>query len=377
MAIAGIDVSAWQGQIDFNSVKESGIEIVYIRSSAGNSYIDERFEENYKKAQESGLSIGFYHYVNARTLEEAKEEARFFASVIAGKSTNCRLAMDFEVFTGLTKAEVNKIAKAFLNELELLTGKELVIYSDAYNAREVFDYDLFNEYPLWVAEYDAKSPSVSSYIGWQYTDQGTIPGINNHVDCDIFDNTIYLKNQSNIKNPDIPAESQTKTIYYRVKSGDNLTKIAKEYHTSISKIISLNNFKNPNLIFPNEVIKIETNYTYQITNTGIIETYIVKKKDTLTKIANKYNVLISNLVTWNNIKNPNLIYPGEIIKIEPRTNEHLIKYIVKEKDTLDKIAREYKTSVYELTAINKISNSNFIKAGEIIYIPQTYIYKKD
>ena len=114
-AIEGIDVSEFQGNINFREVKDYGIEIVYIRSSASHSYIDAKFEENYQKAKENNLKIGFYHYVTARSIEEAQEQARFFATVIKGKEADCRLAMDFETFRGLTKEEIMEDMEASKN----------------------------------------------------------------------------------------------------------------------------------------------------------------------------------------------------------------------------------------------------------------------
>ena len=103
----GIDVSMWQGNIDFNAVKNSGIEAVYIRSSEGIGYIDPYFKTNYEKAKENGLKVGFYHYVTARSTDEAINEAKFFVSVINGLSPDMRLAMDFEYFGSLNLYERN------------------------------------------------------------------------------------------------------------------------------------------------------------------------------------------------------------------------------------------------------------------------------
>ena len=65
----GIDVSGYQGNIDFGKVKKDGIQVVYIRSSEGTNYIDSKFEQNYKRARDAGLKIGFYHYVTARSVK--------------------------------------------------------------------------------------------------------------------------------------------------------------------------------------------------------------------------------------------------------------------------------------------------------------------
>ena len=85
----GIDVSEWQGNINFEQVAASGIKIVYIRSSLGNSYIDPYFQQNYQKARAAGLKIGFYHYVTARSVSQAKSQAQFFARVVQGKRFQC------------------------------------------------------------------------------------------------------------------------------------------------------------------------------------------------------------------------------------------------------------------------------------------------
>ncbi len=373
-AINGIDVSEFQGTINFNAVKSDGIDIVYIRTSAGFSYVDKKFKENYNKAKSANLNIGFYHYVTARTTEEAKEQARFFASVIKDTSPDCLLAMDFERFPDLTKEEINNISFAFLETLEKATNKKAMVYSDAYNADFTFSSELFSNYPLWIAQYGVDKPETKrTYIGWQYTDKGRVKGINGNVDRDNFDNAVFLADKTPIKEPELKPEEQTKIVYYRVKRGNTLYGIAKKYQTSIYAIAKENNLKNPNLIYPNEILKIITSYKYQTTSTGTNKIYIVKKGDTLSKIANIYHVSISNLVTWNNIKNPNLIYPGEKIIIKPLNNTDLIKYEVKNKTNLNNIAKSYQISIYELKEINKHIDYN-LNIGDIIYIPESYIY---
>lgn len=154
----GIDISRWQEDIDFSLVKKSGIDIVYMKSSEGRSYIDPYFEKNYLNAKANGLKVGFYHYVTAKTIAAAKEQALFFARVIAKKSPDCMLAMDFEDFGNLSILEINNISKIFLQTLEQETGSQALIYSNAYSARNIFGAELI-KYPLWVAHYNVSSPS--------------------------------------------------------------------------------------------------------------------------------------------------------------------------------------------------------------------------
>lgn len=154
----GIDVSHWQGDIDFSAVKNSGISIVYMKTSEEKSFIDPNFEKNYEMAKANNLKVGFYHYVTAQDVDAAKEQAIFFARVIAGKSPDCKLAMDFEDFGSLSLSEINEISKVFLETLEKETNSKALIYSNSYSARNIFSEEL-TKYPLWVANYNVSSPS--------------------------------------------------------------------------------------------------------------------------------------------------------------------------------------------------------------------------
>ena len=160
----GIDVSNWQGYIDYAEVKSSGIEIVYIKSSQGTNITDPFFRINYNNAKANGLKVGFYHFVVARNTEEAIREAEYFSSVISGTSPDCKLAMDFESFGDLNTNQINEISKAFLEKTKEITGKELITYSDAYNAKNTFNNELANTYPLWIAEYGVQTPT--SNVNW-------------------------------------------------------------------------------------------------------------------------------------------------------------------------------------------------------------------
>lgn len=186
----GIDVSRWQGKIDFERVKSDGIRIVYIKATQGTNYVDPDFERNYRDAQKEGLAMGFYHYVTARSINEAREEARFFVSHIRDKTQHARPAMDFETFGDLSRTEIREIALHFLVTLEAETRQKPVIYTDAFNASETFADDRFREYRLWIADYDVERPDMENpwrfWSGWQFTDHGRISGIAGDVDRDYF-----------------------------------------------------------------------------------------------------------------------------------------------------------------------------------------------
>lgn len=309
----GIDVSEWQGDIDFKKVKEDGIEVVYIRAGQGFSYEDEKFERNYEEAKKHGLKVGAYHYVTARNEEQARQQAKFFVSLVCNKKIDCKLAMDFESFPDLKKSEVNKIGVAFLKEVERLSGKKAIVYSDTYNASSVFEGEI-TKYPLWVAQYGVEEPQENgnweSWEGFQYTDRGRVSGIQGNVDRDRYTKDILLEDNSDIPHTDRPNHQTEDRIKYRVKRGDTLTGLAQKYHTTIRHIAYLNDIQNIDLIYVDDILII----SYNRMNDSR-KTYQVKWGDTLTGIAKRYNTTVQHLVELNNIKNPNLIYAGETLLI--------------------------------------------------------------
>lgn len=312
----GIDVSEWQRNIDFTEVKASGIDIVYIKSSEGSNYIDPYFRTHYNQAKENGLNIGFYHFLTAQNEKDALSEAKFFASVINGLDTNCRLAMDFEVFDSLDVIEINNISLAFLTEAERLTGKEVVIYSDAYNAKNTFSRELASRYPIWVAEYGVSEPADgnwSTWIGFQYTNEGRVSGISGFVDRNYFTPEIFLSDSSTITVPDSLTPSAN-TDFVIVKRGNTLSEIALKYNTSYQYLAKVNNIPNPNFIYIGERI-----YVPSLENSNLGDTshvlYVVKRGNTLTQISRLYGVSIDTIVRLNDIQNPNLIFAGEVLRI--------------------------------------------------------------
>lgn len=313
----GIDVSQWQRKINFSKVADDNIYIVYIKATQGNNYIDPYFERNYANAKKNNLRIGTYHYLTARNVDEAIDEALFFSSVISEKSFDCKLAMDFESFGNLTKEEINSISRTFLEKVKELTNKELVVYSDSFNARNVFSYDIAKEYPIWIAEYGVPRPEKNKkwnvWEGFQYTDKGIISGINGYVDKDYFTEEIFLDDKTKISKLQHP-NNIDKTRFIKVKKGNTLTKLAAMYNTSIETIVDINNIKNPNLIFTGETLKIPFSNE---NNIGDLKhkIYTIKKGDTLSKIALEFNVTVAELVKINNIKNPDLIYAGASLRI--------------------------------------------------------------
>lgn len=360
----GIDISEFQGEIDFEEVRRSGIEAVYIRVGAG-EYTDEYFAENYERAKAAGLKIGFYHYVTARSVDEGRRQARFFASLAAGREPDMRLTMDFEYFGSLSVSQINAISEAYLDELTALTKREAVIYSDLSNARNIFSRALAEKYPLWAAQYGADEPSANGkwreWVGLQYTDEGRVGGIYGNVDRNIFTEGIFLSDSWRIdgeKRTTVRARTRTLTVY--VRAGDTLWAIAREYGTTVEAIVRENRIVDPNRIFAGERLKITLP-----ARDGREEFYTVKRGDTPISIAGKHGVSLSALEHRNGLRRGETIYAGEKLII-PGAKMSGEFYAVRPGDTLWSISRKTGVALEELIGINGIKDPDLIYAGEHI-----------
>lgn len=358
----GIDISEFQGEIDFEEVRRSGIEAVYIRVGAG-EYTDEYFAENYERAKAAGLKIGFYHYVTARSVDEGRRQARFFASLAAGREPDMRLAMDFEYFGSLSVSQINAISEAYLDELTALTKREAVIYSDLSNARNIFSRALAEKYPLWAAQYGADEPSANGkwreWVGFQYTDEGRVGGIYGNVDRNIFTEGIFLSDSWRIdgeKRTTVRARTRTLTVY--VRAGDTLWAIAREYDTTVEAIARENRIVDPNRIFVGERLRI----TLPARGSGE-EIYTVRRGDTPISIAGKFGVTLSALEDRNGLERGETIYAGDKLSI-PGARMSGEFYVVRPGDTLFYISRRTGVPIRTLVGINRIKDPDLIYAGE-------------
>lgn len=358
----GIDISEFQGEIDFEEVRRSGIEAVYIRVGAG-EYTDEYFAENYERAKAAGLKIGFYHYVTARSVDEGRRQARFFASLAAGREPDMRLAMDFEYFGSLSVSQINAISEAYLDKLTALTKREAVIYSDLSNARNIFSRALAEKYPLWAAQYGADEPSANGkwreWVGFQYTDEGRVGGIYGNVDRNIFTEGIFLSDSWRIdgeKRTTVRARTRTLTVY--VRAGDTLWAIAREYGTTVEAIVRENRIVDPNRIFAGERLRI----TLPARGSGE-EIYTVRRGDTPISIAGKFGVTLSALEDRNGLERGETIYAGDKLSI-PGAGMSGEFYVVRPGDTLFYISRRTGVPIRTLVGINRIKDPDLIYAGE-------------
>ena len=187
MKTKGIDVSKWQGNIDWTKVKSAGIEFAMLRGGFGKtaSQIDSKFEQNYRNAKAVGMPVGVYHYSYAKTVEDAKREAQFCLSYLKGKSFEYPIAFDIEDNSqaNLGKSTLTAIAKAFCEEVEK-AGYYVCIYANLDWLKNRLDMVALSNYDVWVAQWASKCTYGGVYGMWQYSDKGSVNGISGNVDMD-------------------------------------------------------------------------------------------------------------------------------------------------------------------------------------------------
>ncbi|MGM9834294.1 MAG: glycoside hydrolase family 25 protein [Bacilli bacterium] len=189
----GIDVSEWQGDINFYKVKESGIEFVMIRTGlrTSDTQIEEDvyFKRNIKKATDAGLEIGLYFFSTADNEIEALEEAKWVVDLIKDYKITYPIAYDIENIgefstTGITKEQLNKNAKVFLDYVSN-NGYVGTLYSSANDLNRWWDLDYLKDYMVWMAHYTTLSDYSGNYVIWQYSSEGKIKGISGNVDLNV------------------------------------------------------------------------------------------------------------------------------------------------------------------------------------------------
>ena len=179
----GIDVSKWQGHIDWPRVK---VDFAIIRAGISTSK-DVRFEDNYTGATAAGIPVGVYWYLRAMTVEAAHKEAAACIKAISGKKLSYPVYADIEEAAQikLGRGKLSAIAAAFLADIEA-AGFFAGLYSSKSHLETCFTPEIRERYAVWVAHYGVGKTTYSGRYGmWQHTDKGTVDGISGNVDLDI------------------------------------------------------------------------------------------------------------------------------------------------------------------------------------------------
>lgn len=200
----GIDVSVWQGFIDFDKVKLSGIDFVIIKAGGSDDdfYTDSCFEINYNNAKKAGLKIGCYYIVgsNFDTIEKGTKNAEHFAKIIKGKAFDYPIFLDLELTSPSQKYGATTASIAFCDYL-INRGYYVGIYASSISGfKDRLDITRLGKYDKWIAQYSSNKPTYPTDCKiWQYSSTGRIDGINCNVDMNISycDYPSVIKNSNN------------------------------------------------------------------------------------------------------------------------------------------------------------------------------------
>ena len=266
MKFKGIDVSVWQGDIDWQKVKNAGIDFAMIREGYGTKspkQIDSKFKDNVRGAKSVGINIGVYHYSYASSTDNAKLEAQFCLENIQGYSLEYPVVYDIEDKTilKLTNRQRADICKAFCEEIER-NGYYAMIYTNkSWLDNYLYAEELLKDFDLWLAQWNADKLSYSCGI-WQYSDSGKIDGISGNVDLNIsYKNYPEIMKNKGLNGFKTNTDVTKNYFEYKVQKGDTLWDLAKKYlgnGTRYNEIKMLNNLTS-DTIYAGQILKIFNN----------------------------------------------------------------------------------------------------------------------
>lgn len=326
--LKGLDLSTWQSV----GTGDGDYDFIICKATEGVGYTDPKCDQHYQRAKSQGKLLGVYHFARPG-YNDPISEADWFVHEIQGYIGEAVLVLDWEV-----EAVWNVgWAKQWLDRVYEKTGVKPMIYM---SGSVVNSYDwssvVAGDYGLWIAywpnEYQygqgwPTDPSQMTYpIGkWPFWAIWQFSSRNGTLDCDVaqMDREGWMKYAAKNGKPEpaptpepapAPAPApEPSYVTYTVKKGDTLSGIAAQYGTTYQKIAADNGIANPNLIYPGQVLKIYTSGSAPADNK---QYYTVVKGDTLSGIAAKYGTTWQWLAEVNGIANPNLIYPGQVLRVK-------------------------------------------------------------
>lgn len=300
----GIDVSSYQGNIDWTKVAAGGVEFAILKIIRKDLQPDNQFENNWKGCTSAGVPVqGVYNYSYATTVEKAKTDAKRVVETLAGRNAMVWLDVEDGCLEGLGSKLID-IINAYA-EVICGAGLEFGVYTGQYFYNTYIKPYGGIDYPLWIARYGLNNgtanekykPIINGMVGWQYTSKGSVPGISGNVDMNIwYDDVISgeaekaepkdektieelarevldgiwgngaeRKNRLTAAGYDYAAvQAKVNEIckaaarkYHTVVKGDTLSGIAKIYGTTVSALVQLNDIANPNMIYVEQKIRVK------------------------------------------------------------------------------------------------------------------------
>jgi lysozyme len=176
---SGIDVSRWQGEIDWPQVAAEGHRFAFIRSTIGDAYLDPRFYSNWDEARAAGLLISAYHVITPDRPAQAQIDYLF--DVLDGRTADVPLVLDVEREDGVDRETISACVLSCLEEVEARDGRKPILYTARWFwDRYLLPSERWRDYQLWIASYTDKPlmpRDWDEWLFWQYSDSGKVPGV--------------------------------------------------------------------------------------------------------------------------------------------------------------------------------------------------------
>lgn len=375
MSLKGIDISNHQRGLDLSKID---CDFVIIKATEGKSHVDQYCDGFFQQALSLGKKLGVYHFAN-NSDNTAKQEADWFINNTRGYIGKAIPVLDWE-----DDVTDNVLwALEWLQRVEQAYGcKPLIYMSESVVNRYDWSPVANANYGIWVAKYRdnlpdynydmskaGNMPSIkywSTMALWQWTSTGRLNGWNGNLDCDVFygDAAAWDKYVGSGSSSNTPSNPTTPQQPQRLSNEEMAKKvIAGEYGDYPERKTRLEAEG-----YNYEAIQKIVNQAYA--SSSSYQTYIVKSGDTLSGIGSKFGVSYQKIAADNNISNPNLIHPGQVLKIYTDQPQQPVyeTYIVKSGDTLSEIAQQFRTSVNKIASDNGIKNVNLITVGQRLKI---------
>jgi lysozyme len=193
--LSGVDVSAWQTGIDWTQSVSSNLKFAFIKASEGTDYTNPDFETDWPNAKKAGLTRGAYHYFDPTADGEA--QADYYLSIVKTfESGDLPPMLDLEEQDGVDTGTLVSRVKVWLERVEKVAGKTPIIYVDPSFWTQLGNPAGFEQYPLFIADYDVECPDVpapwTTWIFWQKTQTGDAAGVGSDVDMDVFNGASFI-----------------------------------------------------------------------------------------------------------------------------------------------------------------------------------------
>ena len=183
--VHGIDVSAYQGRIDWPEVARNRVRFAFIKASEGATLRDSRFARNWRQARAAGVLCGAYHYFQPN--RDGQAQADLFARTVPLAAGDLPPVLDVEAANFHDVAVLRREVARWLRLVEAHYGVRPILYSNhSFYQRHLAGH--FDQYPLWLAHYEVEKPALprSRWIIWQHSDEAYVPGIRGVVDFNVF-----------------------------------------------------------------------------------------------------------------------------------------------------------------------------------------------